>query len=373
MSVKRISEKYINNSIDFYHVDFNDRATYNVFSLNIGDHIGDNTIKSKLTTIAEVKQDKSPYTQYVGDKITLRTDCDNGISSGRKVSMTLNSPSTVNFSLLMVYQIEDGIDGSNVWIPDLHSSITPTVYSPENGFKSVSPLSLAVGTSSVYTTSDFTFTDSVGLGPVDVTFNISIDLDLRGTNGVISLTADTGTIINFIKSVTWDGIHQTVHLEFEHSSATGVYSVDFVIDYMYLFPLIFVGADGGSGDRLLLGLDYYTNSFVIKCGDVDTTVVYGASFSNLAGFTVIGVRSFATDILELSVNGRDTYYFNNSQSIHPIALNLSWVSGGAPGDFGGVVGNTTTYNFGELIYVNDSISDLDWKDLNAYLINKWIR
>jgi len=359
MSVKRISEKYSS----FYHIDFNDKATYDgTFSFGPIDS-GSSAIKSKIGYIETLKQN-SPSVSFVGDKIILRTDNKSGsISNSDKVALRLLGPNASNISLLMVYKIED------VWVPNLSLEYVPDIVINAE-FLSGATLSLTYSSTSVYNTATFSFTDyGVGFPATDVTYFVDFNLDIRGNSGTVDVTSDVGSINGIIMGVAWDGLNQGVQIAFSNSIEGYTYLVSFVINYLYEYPILFIGQDASSPNNLLLKLNYVNNTLAF----LGYTITSYVNLRDLIDFVIIGVRSLSDNLLEVSFNGEIRYFDGANISVDSSYLALGWLPQAAATDFGSITGNTTTYNVGEVIYVPSRISNLDWKELNSYLLDKWKR
>lgn len=376
MSVKRILEKYNYSGLNFYHFDFNDKATYGgTFSLG---SIG-TSIKSQVDPIYSSDKSGSPATKLVGDKIVLETFNANGSpSSGDKVAYTLSSINTAtpNISLLMVYKMEDNHVGSqvksNVWLPDLHLSYVPSITSPYNGIIGGGSLSLGVADTTVYTIIPFTFVDNVGNAILGYTINFS--LDLRAETGTFSIVVDSGTINIESYTITFNGEYQTLNIEFTNSIVVyGPYTISIGINYLYNFPLIFIGENNTSTTNLVITANYVGGWFNIQWGDFQQKFYPPISLPDLSDFVILGLRRLG-GVIEFSCNGAKSYRdgSGSNTAIDSHFLDLGWLPDAAGPDFGSVNGNTTSYKVGEIIYTEGPpISDLDWKDLNSYLINKW--
>jgi len=364
--VKSVSKKYISNSY-FYHIDFNDRATYTgTFSFNT--IVPDNGIKSKISQLVQVLSKANPGPQLVDDKITLRMDNANGNPNDSRItSILLEAGNPTNISLLMAYQIEDkNTTGSSVWLPDLYSPVVPVIDSV-NGPLSGGSLAFTYNSTSVYNTATFSFSDVAG-GTIN--YFLNFNLDIRKSSGTVNVTTDVGSIVGLITNITWDGAsYQTVDLQFSNSIPGCVYDLAFTINYLYEFPLIFIGS-GNIAESLVLSLDYSNNKFSIS--NIGT-ITAPTELSELKGFVVIGLRTFGNNIVEFSVNGVKSYLPPPGNPLNSQVLNLGWIPNAAPTDLNDIYKYTTSYNVGEVIYVTDAISDLDWKELNAYLVDKWQR
>jgi len=363
--VKSVSKKYISNSY-FYHIDFNDRATYTgPFSFNT--IVPDNGIKSKISQLVNVLSKANPGPQLVDDKITLRMDNANGNPNASRItSIVLGAGIPTNISLLMAYQIEDkNTTGSSVWLPDLYSPVVPVIDSV-TGHLSGGSLAFTYNSTSVYNTATFSFSDFAGT----INYFLNFNLDIRESSGTVNVTTDSGSIVGLITNITWDGAsYQTVDLHFSNSIPGCVYDLAFTINYLYEFPLIFIGS-GDINQSLVLSLDYSNNKFSIPSIGL---IPAPTELSELKGFVVIGLRTFGNNIVEFSVNGVKSYLPPPGNPLNSEVLNLGWIPNGAPIDLNTIYKYTTSYNVGEVIYVTDAISDLDWKELNAYLVDKWQR
>jgi hypothetical protein len=364
--VKSVSKKYISNSY-FYHIDFNDRATYTgTFSFNT--IVADNGIKSKISQLAQVLSKNNPAPALVDDKITLRMDNANGNpNTSRITSILLEAGTPSNISLLMAYQIEDkNTTGSSVWLPDLYTPVVPVIDSSNVPLECGS-LAFTYNSTSVYNTATFSFSDFAGF---TINYFLNFNLDIRKSSGTVNVTTDGGSIVGLITNITWNGAdNQTVNLQFSNSIPGCVYDLTFTINYLYEFPLIFIGSEN-IAESLFLSLDYSNNKFSIpNIGTIPATT----ELSELKGFVVIGFRTFGNNIVEFSVNGVRSYLPPTGNPLNSQVLNLGWIPNAIATDLNDIYKYTTSYNVGEVIYVTDAISDLDWKELNAYLVDKWQR
>jgi len=384
MSVKRISEKYSSN---FYHFDFNDKATYGgIDSTSVTFSLGSigTSIKSKVDPI--YYSDKydvgaTVRNRLVGDKLVLETSNANGSpSDGGKVACVLSSSatSTPNISLLMVYKMEDNHVGSqlksNVWVPDLHLSYIPTIVSPYSGIIGAGSLSLGVTDTTVYTIIPFSFVDHIG-PMVDINYTIDFSLDLRAETGTFIITTDTFDIDSYLYTITFDGVYQSLHIEFTNLMVSGdSYVIDIAINYLYNFPLIFIGEDSPNNTKLLITADYAGDWFNIQWGDFQQKFYPPTSLPDLSDFVVLGLRRLG-GVVEFSCNGTKAYFDGSgaNTTIDSHFLDLGWLPDASGPDFGSVSSNTTSYKVGEIIYTEGPISDLDWKELNSYLLDKWKR